>query len=563
MEQISVRVNEWSLTQGMVGYKRILESYGITVETDDFGIVVTKEALQKLPEAYFAYFLEKYSYARSNERTLRGLHNKWKKGDKEAKREINKKLKDIDSKIKKYFSTYEVGISLREHIEVYRNEKEHSEEMDKHLNAIIDRLKDKEIEEKLTSNIFKPVQLKPFYGQVSFLNVSKNALTIDEQIEQFRQDFIEPILAEWAFVDCLKKDDKERCMKLLEETSHKNLASLKRTFRKKNIDEIKEYVQQEILQCSFTGFPLAFYNFEEKTFSPLALSVDKALNVTWNSEGEAFFPICALARLLLFCAAAGSTVSNQKNVFVQFDGPFDEIYRVNEHYNTEADRDKTFDEIIFDIVKETKMRADWINRNYLILEYESDYDSKRTLLDYMIMTPSLVKLFQNHSKLFSFIHYSYRVMFIKLLLKHIDTKQMIAEVLREKLKKSYSPLDVLYMTTLRHLHQTYIKEEKEMDTTTQQKKIWVLYKSAEAVREKIGLKKAQGIAYRLLNAAQAGDKHTFMDTVMRTYISSEQDMPSLLLEALHEKEMDFPTVANAWIAGLISKSNGGEGINAE
>ncbi|WP_171046260.1 type I-B CRISPR-associated protein Cas8b1/Cst1 [Lentibacillus cibarius] len=138
----------------------------------------------------------------------------------------------------------------------------------------------------------------------------------------------------------------------------------------------------------------------------------------------------------------------------------------------------------------------------------------------------------------------------------MDTRIFIFETLRDKVKNNYSPLEVMFMTILRHFNQFYSKEGvNHMDSEKQQKYIWVLYKSAEQVRNKIGLKKAQGMAYRLLNSVQAGNRNTFMDTVMRVYISSELEMPSILLEALHEKSMDFETVANAWVSGLISKPN--------
>lgn len=103
-----------------------------------------------------------------------------------------------------------------------------------------------------------------------------------------------------------------------------------------------------------------------------------------------------------------------------------------------------------------------------------------------------------------------------------------------------------------------------VDSNLQKRYIWALVKSAEEVRRQINNdKKAQGIAYRLLNAVRSNDKNTFMDTVMRTYISYDLEMPGLLLEALHEDKLDFATVGNAWIAGLISKPNNGNEVEEE
>src|SRR5699024_827057 len=357
-------------------------------------------------------------------------------------------------------------------------------------------------------------------------------------------------------------DKAEEVRELIKNVNQKHpLGSLNTTFNKKDAAQMKQYILDEVFKCSFTDFPLGFFSLEESVFSPLALSLKNSLNSTWNSEGKIFFPISALAKVILFCAPAGATISDSKSIFVQFDGSFEEIYQANEHYHSEKKQDKPFDEVIFDLVSEQKLRASMIKRQYFIIEYESDYQAKKTILDSMVLTPGLVELFQNHSKLFGYLHYSIRIPFIKSLIKQVDTKNQIATVLIEKIKQNYDALEVLWMTIIRHYNQFYMmKGENHMDPKKQQDYIWVLYKSAESMSNRMGLKKAQGIGYRLLNAVRAGNKHMFMDTVMRVYISHEEQMPSLLLEALHENRMDFETVANAWIAGLISKPQ--EGVSA-
>ncbi len=556
MEQIEISMNDWSFNQGLVGYTRILESAGLDVSFTTNGIIVEKEHLEKLSEAYFNFFINKYSVAKQNKRILTGWHTKWKKGEKKYKKDLNARLKDIEKKVKRYFSNTPDGSDLLNKIDLYRTETAYSEQMDDWLNDIISSLESKEINEKLTVNSFKALHLTPYFGQPSFLNVSKNSLTVQEQKELFKKDYITPILEEWKFITLLQQDNSEACKKLLQETTHKYLITLRTPLKNKSINEMKNYIHEEVLKCSFTDFSLGLYSLEESTFSPLAVSIGNSLNSTWNSEGKNFFPISALAKLILFCSPAGATINNRKSVFVQLDGHFKELYLINEHYHEETDRDKTFDQIIFDIVKEQKLKADWMNRNYLILEYESDYSSKKTELDYMILTPNLFRLFSQHDHLFNNINYTNKISFIKLLLKNIDTKQLVSYELREKVKNNYSSLEIVYMTLLRHLNQCYLKEAgNTLDAKKKQNYVWVLYKSAQSVRNKIGLNKAQGIAYRLLNSVQSENKNTFMDTVMRVYISSDLEMPALLLEALHENRMDFPTVANAWIAGLISKPN--------
>lgn len=561
---MTVRMGEWFFTQALAGYKKILESHGVKVETVSDGIIIEKRHLELLPEAFFAYYLKQYSVASREERIIRGLHKKWKEGDSSVKSELNGRINDIKKKTEKYFSKTKEGARLIELAEAYRKEKKYSEETDQWIDGLLELLKTEEIDHKLTANFFKAVHLNPYFGQVSFLNVSKNSLSLEEQKETFFKDFVLPVLEEWEFYEALEKGDRDEVLNIVGKSAN-SLSSLKRPFRKKTLEEMKAYIEREVHKCSFTDFPIALHSFDEGIFVPLALSIGNAINMTWDSNGKELLPLCSLARLLIFCSQAGATMSQGKSVFVYYGGTFDEIYQTNQFYARIKSENRTFDEIVFDLVREQKLRADYTKNHYMIYEYTSDYQSKRTLLNYMVMTPSLVRLFSDHANLFEKIHHTNKSGMVRLLLQGIDPKHFITEVLRDKVKNSYPSFEVVQMTIIRHLNQIYAKGDFEVDSNLEKRYVWALVKSAEQVKHKIGNdKKAQGIAYRLLNAVRSNDKNTFMDTVMRTYISCDLEIPGILLEALHENKLDFATVGNAWIAGLISKANernGGEDLN--
>src|SRR5699024_11424367 len=120
-----------------------------------------------------------------------------------------------------------------------------------------------------------------------------------------------------------------------------------------------------------------------------------------------------------------------------YGGSFDEIYQTNRSYAHFKSHNKTFDQIVFDLVREQKTKADYLNKHYVIYEYESDYQAKKTLLDYMIMTPHVVKLFSDESELFNPVYYTIKSDMIRFLLKGIDTKHFISEELRKKVKDNY------------------------------------------------------------------------------------------------------------------------------
>lgn len=555
MNEIRVRMDEWFFTQALVGYKNILDAYGEKVKTTYDGIIVEKQHLEKMADAFFSFYLNEYSVVHREERILRGLHKQFKEGKKGVKTPINQRLNAQKKSANRYFKDTKEGVKLAEFADLYRKQKKYSPEMDEWMNGFIEMLHTDDIDEKLTSNFFKAVHLRPHFGQTSFLNVTHNRKTLEEQKDIFRKDFIDPIIAEWNLYESLKNNDEEQVEQVFSETDYQPFNAIKRAFRKKTIEEMKEYVQKNIPKCSLTDFPFGLKNFEEQVFSPLALSLKNARNMSWNANEKEYLPISSLARLLMFCSQAGATDTQGKSVFVFYGGPFDEIYQINRSYAHFKSHNKTFDQIVFDLVREQKTKADYLKKHYVIYEYESDYQAKKTLLDYMIMTPHVVKLFSDESELFKSVHYTIKSDMIRFLLKGIDTKHFISEELRKKVKDNYPVFDMIRLIQIRHLNQIFSKGDLNVDSSIEKRRIWALVKSAEKIKYKIGLKKAQGIAYRLLNAVRSNDKHTFMDTVMRVYISSDLEMPGLLLEVLHEENMDFATVGNAWIAGLVSKPN--------
>lgn len=561
--------NEWHLDQGLVGYKRILEHAGVTVKTTEEGIVFEEEHLDKLPNAFFSYFLTKYSVKKREEHYIMPLWQQFKSGKLDAKREIDQRLKDqFSSRVAKYFPNTPEGSRLLEMIESFRKYNESSQQMEELLKEILELVGTKEINEKLTANYFKAVILGSYFGQVSFLNVVNYKMTINEQSVLLYKDYIQPIKEELQFNKILSTAfHPKEITDFLERVNHKGLQSFKRPFKKLSIEEMHLYIQEQVNKCSFFDELYGFEEFNEGVFSPLALSASNAINFSWESNGKSTIPISSMAKLILLCAPAGATITGSKSTFIQNEGSFKELVQINDHYSNEKNRDKTFDEIIFDLAKEQRLKANYTTRNFLILEYESEYQAKKTLLDYMVLTPQLCHLFTQHYQEFNHLSYRLRSGMIHDLLNNVDSKHRLSVELREKIKQEYSSIEIVYGVIIRHLYMCYPKggEGMNVDAKKQKSKVWNLYFSGREIQQTIGEKKAQGIAYRLLNSVKAGDKKQFMDTIMRVYISAEKQLPSALLNVLHEEEMNFATVADAWIAGLISKKNdkGDENHDAE
>ncbi|SHK10350.1 CRISPR-associated protein Cas8b1/Cst1, subtype I-B/TNEAP [Hathewaya proteolytica DSM 3090] len=68
-----------------------------------------------------------------------------------------------------------------------------------------------------------------------------------------------------------------------------------------------------------------------------------------------------------------------------------------------------------------------------------------------------------------------------------------------------------------------------------------------------GNNKIVSISYRLLNTAKVRNKKDFMDIVLRVFMGCNKSVPMIFLEIMSEKEIDFESIAYAFIAGLISE----------
>ncbi|MCL1632493.1 type I-B CRISPR-associated protein Cas8b1/Cst1 [Sporolactobacillus sp. CPB3-1] len=564
---VRLRLGDWMINQGIIGLYRILKkctALPITINHD--GFLLTREHLEALPEAFFNYFIKEYSVADRESRKVDLLVSKWKY-DKKTKKDLDKEIRDfLKSKIQKYFLNNEEGqtiIHLGEKIlelEIYEdNGNQLIENYKQSLHAPV-------VNNKLTLNFVKAVIFGPYFGQPSFINVSKNKLSVSEQCDVFKKDYVDPILKEWDLNNLLETSTEKKIMDFLDDCVKVQplFLPLRQAFKKKSVDSMKEYMKKNINKCSFFDDQLGLDKLYEAHFSPLVLGEKNGRNFVWDARKNIMPPISSLAKLVLFCSPAGASIFHGRSLFIQKEDTFKGLLNVNNIYLSGLKKDKAFDEIIFDSLTAEEKKAAHTLNNYLILEYSSDYRSKKTILNYMMLTPALAKLLKNDGEFFRFLSYRSRWPLLHAILSYEDSKYVIFDLLREKIASGYSSKEAIFGIILRHLNQKYNQEVKEgvkMDKIIEKKRVWHLYLSGVKIKNKMLLErkvnenKIRGMAYRLLNAVRSGDKNTFMDTAMRLYISSDSEMPSILLELLYEKDMDFETVANAWIAGLISNEN--------
>ena len=104
-------------------------------------------------------------------------------------------------------------------------------------------------------------------------------------------------------------------------------------------------------------------------------------------------PLSALGKLILFLVPIGASVYNRKigygsqaeylshYGFIHFQGHFENIYRQNNAYNTHRKNDHPFEFIIMDLLRESQEKSEQKQRSFMLIEFHSNRDAKKVLLD--------------------------------------------------------------------------------------------------------------------------------------------------------------------------------------
>lgn len=230
--KIKVYLNDWFFNAGIVGFLRILED-----NKDEFAIrrnnyiEFDTEELRDFHKYYFNYFFKKYNVAESVKNRTKNSFDYLENNievvldDKDKEKERKDKIKSNKKYIKEAIKKQLDKIKKIDEI-IYEEMKEQYDQIDKvNTKQEIIEIKEKlisdiekdNINKRLTLNLFKSILSNTYYGQPSFLNVVKTALSYEEQQEVMYKDYISNIV-ETGFINDIMQN-------------------------KYNIEQIKEYIE--------------------------------------------------------------------------------------------------------------------------------------------------------------------------------------------------------------------------------------------------------------------------------------------------------------------------------
>ena len=606
----TIYLNDWFYNCGIVGFLRILEhNHDNFAEIHENYISFETSKLKNFHKYYFNYFFDKYNIGLKTkeriEKSFEIIENCLKKDtqDKQETKKLQdtiksekKHVKDIIKKqldkIKKYDeSTYKNMLDAYNGIDKIQTIDD-IEAMNDIRNTLIAEIQKDTINKRLTLNLFKSILSKGYFGQQSFLNVVKNALTFEEQEEIMYKDyisniietdFIEEILHDKYTIEDLKNilnekmEDKLISKEVLQIYSNMNKKYLEKG---KTLEDIKEYINQKVLShcymCendkSLTG------NYSEGNFIPLAVSSDNMKNFFWNQNAK--FPICDICKLILFCIPVGiSTISKttkenvngqvvyrekEINSFVNYDTNVEELLRTNNYLSQISSKDKSiynpYKDLILNIVEQEKNISEWQLENIFIIEFETEYLAY-SRMEYFNIKRYIAKFFIDYSKntLSLIKDYRWKIQIMDYILKNKDIKFIINNRIREELTKENKSGSNTYMATkIRLILNLLKKEDIEMEEKVKKSnaKLSVLYNLGISIHEELKAKKEDNkideYVYRMLNSIKAGNKKGFMDIVIRVHMSMGKDISPIFLEVLQDTDLDFESIGHSFISGLIS-----------
>lgn len=598
MSKIKVYMNDWFTNMGIVGFLNILKHAEIehqVIKQENF-IEFDSCLLENFHNYYFDYFMQEYDLAERIKKSIMFNLNYVDKNSDKIK-DVCKRIKDSikyqADKVKKFdIDSYN---KLKDRFDEISKIKKYDriDDLKKLSLECVDILKTEHINEKLTANLYKYIIGDNFFGQVSYFNVLKSSLDVNGLKQVMYNDYLLPIISYFNLMRKIQNGEMQELKKFIndiliyfdEEIKAKRLSKnsivviqrilkdINNKFIKKNADIecIRTYFDS-LETCEICGqYKGIVSNYTESNFAPLAVSADNAMNMYWNMNMDT--NICDICKLILFCTPAGATlirkkyISNDDNEFYSFvnlDESIDELYKRNIQLKMSKDNDAPFDQLILDIVSENKEKSQFQLQNILFVEFKTSIDKKKCVMNYFDMPVYLAKFFsKEYNKLNKIKNRDIKAAAIDIILKEKDLKNLISEKLREKIKYILNSTtdgvyiynqDIFELINIRYILNYYKKRGVE---TMDDKKLKSIRYAGREIHDyyvdRNDKNKIESISYRLLNTAKVRNKKDFMDILLRVFMACGKSVPIIFLDVMAEKEIDFESIAYAFIQGLISE----------
>ncbi|KGR92394.1 hypothetical protein CD30_00860 [Ureibacillus massiliensis 4400831 = CIP 108448 = CCUG 49529] len=575
-------MNDWMTSMGAVALLRLDEDKQ-EIHAKANTLEVPIEWLKHLPETLFQYFLKHYSVADREYQALQNLVNiyirnleKEESKLKENIKWINERVKSTCDKVKKYFPDLDAElINCMSNIKIAMESKD-TRKLEDQIGRLYQIYKQQKIDQKLTLNWVKATLLSSAAGQASFLNVAKNALSFKEQKSLFERDYILPVLWELRLREKFEKGDEEEIEALFKIGEKPEYAKSWASEKKKSKLSWYEWLKT-VPECGLIENQWGTASFEEMHFVPLGMSVSNAYNYAWDGNLQAVQSISALAKLLLLLSPLGTyryrrpSKGELVNVFgfLHAESSCQKTFMLNNQFSNSMRTDTRFSEAIRDSFGKLKEIENRRNEVTVLIEWDTDYKAKKTFLEYKSLNPNFVDyiISTKENVIEKISPYQFREEIIRAAFDNLDCKNLIMKEMHRIMNLPTTNRDTFSLKNalIMREHLLMLKEEKNLLTEkTVTEKMYALgfriaqtlggkkEEATDTLYQAPNEKKLTSTAYRLLNAAKAGNRELFFDTVVRLHLAANMNVGKNLVKAvdLNTSDKEFTSIALAFIAGL-------------
>lgn len=602
-----IYLREWFFNAGIVGFIRILKhNQNNFVQIGENYIEFDTKDLKNFHHDYFNYFFDVYNLGNKTKERIEKSFDKIERLIRtESKDKIEEKNKKEIIKVeKKYIKTIIKGQMdkiKKFDEEAYQNileqynaidgvsQIEQSEDLRQIQEVITCELLKDSINKRLTMNLFKSILSKNYFGQPSFLNVVKSALSIEEQKEVMYKDYISNIIetnflqeiAEGKYkIEEIQKQIQEKLKNpLINKEVLKIYESIIKKYieKEKNLEDIKTYIEQEVFSDCFLceNEKALTSNYSESNFVPLAVSNDNMRNFFWNQNVE--FPICDICKLILFCIPAGITsitktvkentmngiLYKEKEIysFVNYDTDVDTLLKTNFNFANNSKKDRNthnpYSELILDIIGQDRKISEWQLQNIFVVEFETEYLAY-SRMEYFNIKRYVARFFKNYadSTLNRITDYRFKLKIVDYILKNNDISRIINERLKEEMRKGNRYGWNCYLATKIKIELEILKKEGKENMEEKIKKAnaksHVMFTLGNEIYGKFKKEhnenKLDSYIYKMLNCIKGNRKDEFMDTAIRVIWSAGKDVPEILVK--NNEEVSWKELGHSFVSGL-------------
>lgn len=516
-----VYLNDWLYNAGIVGFLRIMTSNGSVkdqlIKIGENYIEFDRGILNGFSKKYFDFTFNRYGRYDRVIKSLTQYLEDLKNAD-DTPQNILEKVNNILRNFEK----------LKENIEIPSKGEitKYPEKLEDVLEAMINDMK---INYKDYWESDVQIYLRRFYGQKSFLGRTVKT----DRFEKFLTDFEEKILN-----DEIEYDKTYKCIVCGDRRAKKD-----------------------------TMFDTGISPF-------YGLNKDSS-NFSWNFNPK--LPICEICEIVYLCYFAGLTPFTQGNkstyYFVNRDTSVEDLYKANnllqELLNSDI-KDNFLIEFFTQLILETeRIKAEYTLQNIAVIELDIENPVFPKVYSFNISKEKARYIKDNHNELKGISKSLYRI--------KNETKFLISEIIEMIVNNN---LNYTYLNNLLRIYLTSEKSElyeiffnlytlQELNKLIyrfqkmsyrrdimREEELWQIFYKGKELSKKLKDAKAENkissIAYKLLNALKVGDINQFMDTIIRTYMTYEMEIPSIFTKAINDKEIFYP-MGYSFLNGLLEK----------